>query len=145
MEEYNNDVTFIFRNFPLTAIHPNARAAAAVAEAAGLQGKYWEMHNMLFESQNDWSGLDATKRTDIFTNYAKSLDLDMDTFNKDLVDKPVNQKISFDLALGKDVGVSATPTFFLNGEVVDDATSSAIVQGDLSAIKEKLDALIIKE
>ena len=53
MEEYGDDVTLVFRNFPLTSIHPNARAAGAVAEAAGLQGKFWEMHDMLYERQND--------------------------------------------------------------------------------------------
>lgn len=142
MEEYAEDVTFIFRNFPLTAIHPNARAAAAVAEAAGLQGKFWEMHDKLFESQDDWSGLDATKRTDIFNTYAQELGLDTAKFAEDLASKPVNQKISFDLALGKSAGASATPTFFLNGEKIDDTTSSSIVQGDLGPIKEKLDALI---
>jgi len=142
MEEYGSDVTFVFRNFPLTSIHPNARAAATVAEAAGLQGKYWEMHDMLFESQGDWSTLDATKRTDVFNNYAKELDLDMDKFNADLTARPAGQKVNFDLAIGKNVGVSATPTFFLNDDKLDDATSSGIVQGDLTAIKERLDALI---
>lgn len=142
MEEYGDNVTFIFRNFPLTAIHPNARAAAAVAEAAGLQGKFWEMYDQLFNTQDDWSDLDASKRTDIFNNYAKELGLDMTKFAEDIAGKAVNQKISFDLALGKSAGASATPTFFLNGEQLDEATSSGIVQGDLTAIKEKLDALI---
>lgn len=142
MEEYGGDVTFIFRNFPLTAIHPNARAAAAVAEAAGLQGKFWEMHDMLYEAQNDWSGVDASQRTELFASYARELSLDIDKFNADIAAKPVNSKINFDLALGKESGTSATPTFFLNGEKLDDATSGDIVNGDLTSIKEKLDALI---
>ena len=144
MEEYGTDITFIFRNFPLTAIHPNARAASAVAEAAGLQGKFWEMHDMLYERQSDWSNLDATKRTTIFTSYAEALDLDIEKFNTDIAASNVNAKINFDMALGKSVKVSATPTFFLNGEKVDDTTSSGIVQGNLTAIKAKLDALIKK-
>ena len=145
MEQYGEDVTLVFRNFPLTSIHPNARAAAAVAEAAGLQGKYWQMHDTLYEKQNDWNSLDASKRTIVFSGYAKSLGLDMDKFNTDIAAKEVNQKISFDLALGKDADVSATPTFFLNGEKIDDTTSSGIVQGDLTAIKAKLDALIAEK
>ncbi len=142
MEEYNDDVTFIFRNFPLTAIHPNARAAAAVAEAAGLQGKFWEMHDKLYETQTDWSNLDASKRTEIFNSYARDLELDMAKFEEDLAAKPVNQKINFDLALGKSAGTSATPTFFLNGEKLNDEDSGAIVNGNLDAIKAQLDELI---
>jgi len=145
MEEYNDDVTFIFRNFPLTAIHPNARAAAAVAESAGLQGKFWEMHDKLYETQSDWSNLDATQRTSVFESYARDLDLDIAKFNEDLAAKPVNQKINFDLALGKQSGASATPTFYLNGEKLDDETSGTIVNGDLETIKAKLDALIEKK
>jgi len=144
MEEYGDDVTLVFRNFPLTSMHPNARAAAAVAEAAGLQGKYWEMHDKLYEHQDDWSSLNSSKRTDVFNSYAKELGLDMDRFTTDVAAKPVTQKINFDLALGKSANVSATPTFFLNGEQIDDETSSGIVQGNLTAIKAKLDALIKK-
>lgn len=144
MEEYGDDVTLVFRNFPLTAIHPNARAAAAVAEAAGLQGKFWEMHDKLYETQNDWSSLDASKRTTVFNGYAQTLGLDMDKFAADVAGKEVAQKINFDLALGKNNDVAATPTFFLNGEKVDDETSSGIVQGNLDAIKAKLDELVKK-
>lgn len=138
---YGDKVTFIFRNFPLTTIHPNARAAAAVAEAAGLQGKYWEMHDALYDNQNDWSSLDATKRTTVFAGFAQQLGLDMNRYNADLTGKAVDQKISFDQALGKKLGIHATPTFFINGTQLDDATAGGIVQGDLTAVKSKLDAL----
>jgi protein-disulfide isomerase len=66
----------------------------------------------------------------------------MDTFTADVAGKTTAQKINFDLALGKSVGVSATPTFFLNGEKLDDETASGMVQGNLDAIKKKLDAAI---
>lgn len=142
IQTYGNDVTFIFRNLPLTTVHPNARAAAGVAEAAGLQGKYWQMHDMLYDNQNDWNSLDANKRTPVFAGYAQSLGLDMNKFNADVSGSQVNQKIQFDQALFKSTGQQmATPTFFLNGTKLDDTTSSAIVQGDLTAIKSKLDAL----
>jgi len=142
INDYKDSVTFIFRNFPLTSIHPNARAAAATAEAAGLQGKYWEMHDMLYEKQNDWNSLDASQRTTVFNSYATSLNLNLDKFKADVASKNVNQKISFDLALGKAFDVSATPTFFLDGKKVDDTTSSGIVQGDTTAIRKQLDALV---
>jgi len=144
LEENGNDITFIFRNFPLTTVHPNARAAAAAAEAAGLQGKFWEMHDKLYEGQSDWENLDGTKRTNMFKTYATSLGLDVSKFESDLSAKQVTQKINFDLAVGKAVDVNATPTFFLNGEKLDDKTSSGIVQSDLTDIKAKLDSLIKK-
>lgn len=145
MDEYGDKVTLVFRNFPLTTIHPNARAAAGVAEAAGLQGKYWEMHDILYQKQNDWNSLDATQRTNVFNGYANELGLNLDTFKKDIASQETAKKINFDLALGKSAKVSATPTFFLNGKQLDEKTSSGIVQGDLTKIKEQLDALIGKD
>jgi protein-disulfide isomerase len=118
-EKYKGQVAFVFRNFPLPTIHPNARAAAAAVEAAGLQGKYWEMHNKIFESQTAWSSLSANDRGSYFTNAAKELGLNVDTFNADLAGANVTKKISFDQALGKKDKVSATPTVFLNGQTVE--------------------------
>lgn len=141
LEDYAG-VTFIFRNFPLTSLHPNARAAASAAEAAGLQGKFWEMHDKLYVSQSEWQNLDTSKRTAMFSSYAESLGLDVSKFEADLASKQVSQKINFDTAVGKSVNVNATPTFFLNGDKLDDETSSGIVQGDLTKIKAKLDALV---
>jgi protein-disulfide isomerase len=103
------------------------------------------MHDMLYEKQNDWSGLDASQRTSVFNGYASSLGLDMAKFETDIASKNVNHKISFDLALGKSVDTSATPTFFLNGEKLDDSTASGIVQGNLDALRAKLDALVKSE
>jgi len=141
LEEYGDKFTLVFRHFPLTSIHPNAKAAAATVEAAGLQGKFWEMHNQIYANQDDWSSLDVSQRASIFNQYATSLGLNLDTFKTDLASKAVTQKINFDLALGKAAAVSATPTFFLNGEKIDEATSSAFVQGDLTKIKAMIDEL----
>ena len=124
-DEYKDKVTFIFRNNPLTTIHPNARAGAAAAEAAGLQGKYWEMHDILYEQQNDWSGLDSTKRSAIFETYAKQIGVkDINKFTADMASKAVNQKIDYDLALGKKIPVTATPTILINGKTIDSDTWS---------------------
>ncbi len=139
-EEYEDRIVFVFRNFPLTTIHPNARAASAAAEAAGLQGKYWDMHNLLFENQSAWSSLAATERTDTFAQYATTLGLNKDTFLTDIAGSPINKKISFDQALGKKAGVDATPSFFLNGEKISDEISSSIVQGDTSKLKALIDS-----
>lgn len=121
-EKYQGQIAFVFRNFPLTTIHPNARAAATAAEAAGLQGKYWEMHDALYESQNSWESLSSTLRTDFFVAKAKDLGISVDQFKQDLAKPTVNQKISFDQALGKKDNVNSTPTFFLNGKLIDQAT-----------------------
>lgn len=145
INDYSDDVTFVFRNFPLTSIHPNARAAAAVAEAAGLQGKFWEMHNMLYEKQNDWNSLDASQRTTVFNGYASSLGLDLDKFKTDVASSAVTAKINFDMALGKKFEVSATPAFYLDGKKVEEAAASGIVQGDLTEFKKQVDALIAEK
>lgn len=146
IKEYGDRVGFVFRNFPLTSLHPNARVAAATAEAAGLQGKYWEMHDMLYEKQDDWSGLSGDKRGDIFNSYAQTLGLDMDKFKADLQsnstsgDTSTTKKIAFDQALGKKFNVNATPTFFINGKQMDDATREAFVKGqDISSVRAALD------
>jgi len=122
VEKYKNQVAFVFRNFPLVSIHPNARAAAAAAEAAGLQGKYWEMHDKLYESQQSWNTANATDRVAIFAGYAADLGLDANVFKTDIASNQVNQKISYDQAIGKKVDITGTPTFFLNGKTIDQET-----------------------
>lgn len=121
-EKYQGQLAFVFRNFPITSLHPNARAAAAAAEAAGLQGKFWQMHNMLYEGQSSWENLNASERTDFFVDYAKQLGLNTDTFKTDLSNEKINQKISYDQALAKKVNVTGTPTFYLNGQEIDQDT-----------------------
>jgi protein-disulfide isomerase len=119
-DKYQGQIAFVFRNFPLTTLHPNARAAAATAEAAGLQGKYWEMHDKLYENQSAWENItDLTQRTNFFTDYAKQLGLDTTKFTTDIASSQVNQKINYDLALGRKDGVSGTPSFYLNGTVIN--------------------------
>lgn len=139
LEEYGDKISFIYRNFPISSIHPNARAAAAAAEAAGLQGKYWEMHDMLFTNQSDWENLNTTQRTERFKAYAQNLDLDTAKFETDLGSADVNKKISFDQALAGKDDVSSTPSFMLNGESLPSDAASSISSGDLTAIKQLLD------
>jgi protein-disulfide isomerase len=120
-EKYEDQMAFVYRNFPLTSIHPNARAAAAAAEAAGIQGKYWEVHNALFENQDEWSDASTEDRGDVFARYAEQSGLDKAAFSALLTDRSadINKKINFDIALGRKANVSGTPTFFLNGTLLD--------------------------
>lgn len=121
-EAYKDHISFTFRNFPITQIHPNALSAAAVAQAAGLQDKYWEMHDLLYDNQDAWKGLSGSERNSIFLGYATSLGLDTTKFNEDLASTSISQKIKFDQALAKEDSVSSTPTFFLNGTKLESDT-----------------------
>ena len=123
-EQYKDQLQFVFRNYPLTTMHANAKAAAAAAEAAGLQGKYWGMHNKIYESQSNWENLTGDDRTNIFVNYAKSFGLDTAKFKTDLESTAVEDKITFDIALSKKAEVDATPTFYLNGTHLDSSVWS---------------------
>lgn len=142
LEDYQDDILFVFRNFPITNIHPNAKAAAAAAEAAGLQGKYWEMHDMVFDNQGSWKDLSTGNRTDAFRSYAEQLGLDGERFVSDLSLANINRKISYDMALAKKANVDATPTFILNGEKLNQEVSSDIVRGSGDQLREVLDELV---
>lgn len=119
LTKYEKQLGFVFRNFPLTSIHPNAKVAAAAAEAAGKQGKFWEMYRQLYETQRNWEALGTNERTGFFVSLAEDLELDTAAFTTSLSDSAINQKINFDIAVGKKAGVDSTPTFFLNGERID--------------------------
>ncbi|MEN9582466.1 MAG: hypothetical protein RL641_420 [Candidatus Parcubacteria bacterium] len=108
----NPNVNFVFRNFPLPG-HANARSAAEAAEAAGAQGKFWEMHDMLYEKQDEWS--EIAKPIDIYISYATALGLDVDAFTKSVKSSTFSDVIRADRKDGDDVGVNATPTFYVNG------------------------------
>lgn len=143
-DQYQDKVAFIFRNFPLTTIHPNARVASAAAEAAGLQGKYWEMHDLLYQSQSAWEKLTGNQRTAEFVGYAGQISLDEAKFKTDLASSLVNKKISFDQAIGKKIGVDATPTFYLNGTQLSSTDAGQIVQGSTSVLTGLFDKALAK-
>lgn len=119
-EKYKDKIAFVFRNYPLTSIHPNALAAASAAEAAGLQGKYWEYHDKLYANQASWQGLSGTSRTDYFVEIANNLGLDTGKLRTDIENDAVRSKINLDIALGKKKGVMGTPAIYLNGKSVSD-------------------------
>lgn len=120
VEKYKDRIAFVFRNYPLYQAHPNAFASASVAEAAGLQGKYWEMHAKLYENQTLWKDLSGAARTDYYLSAASDLGLDTAKFTADIDSEAVKKKIDFDTALGKKAEITGTPSFFLNGKSVGD-------------------------
>lgn len=129
LEKYDDKLAFVYRNIPLSSIHPNARAAAAAAESAGRQGKFWEMHNLLYENQVEWSSLSADKRFDAFSRYAQSLGLDKQRFQDDTTSRSIGQKIKFDEALFDKTGYKkATPVLLLNGSEMSQDTWSDVIK-----------------
>lgn len=138
-EKYKDKIKFIFRNFILS-YHTNAKAASAAAESAGLQSKYWEMHDLIYESQSSWESLSVEDRTSFFNSLAETIELDMDKFKTDMASERLVQKMTFDYNLGIKSGVNATPSFYLNGQSIE-----AEVWGDESALSKKIDEELTKQ
>ena len=115
LEAYGDKVLFVYREFPLYTIHPNSGISAQAAEAAGLQGKFWEMYDLLYKNQQEWS-VAATSRVvaDNFDVYARSLGLDLDKFHQDINSDQVLKKIKRDVDGGIAAAVGQTPTFYVN-------------------------------
>jgi protein-disulfide isomerase len=116
-EKYKDNPNFnlVWRHFPLTSIHRNAVASSEASEAAGAQGKFWEMHKMLYERQQQWET--QADPTTMFINYAKELGMgDIAKFESDLKNHIYRELVLTDLSDGEKLGISSTPTFFLNGE-----------------------------
>ncbi len=120
-DKYKDQIQFQFSNLPLTQLHPNAFAAARAAEAAGKQGKYFEMHDALYQNQQAWNT--STNAETIFANYASQLGLNVTTFKADYSSAAVNDAINADVSAFKKTGEPmATPTFFLDGKKLDNST-----------------------
>ncbi len=120
-ETYGDELAIVYRHFPLTTIHKNADAAARAAEAAGKQGKFFAMHDLLFEKQAEWSN--ATDAGARFVTYTESLGLDRDRFNADIQSSDVKEKVDADRDSGVAASVQGTPTFFLNGKKINNPRS----------------------
>ena len=149
-QKYKDTVKFQFRNVPLVQIHPNAFAGARAAEAADMQGKFWEMHDLLYEQQDPTgqSGWVASQSVlnDYFVNFAKQLGLNVDTFKKDYASQAVNDRINADIAeFDKTKAQKATPAFFLNGTQVKlDQLVDKNQQPSTEAFSKLLDSEIAK-
>lgn len=112
VKDYGDSVRLVFRNFPL-AMHKYAFQAARAAEAAGQQGKFWEMHDMLYDNQKEWS--DSMEPRVQFDSYASRLGLDVQKFKADMERPDLTERIKADYARGMSLGVQGTPTVYLNG------------------------------
>lgn len=133
---YGDQVRLVYRHFPLYTIHANAEAAAFAAEAAALQGKFWEMHDLLFDRQADWESLAAP--IDMFVAYADLLELDVEKFKADLVSDAVRDRVKIDVSSGNAAGISATPTIYLNGAALTFPKDT----NPSTYLKEQIDAAI---
>ncbi len=131
-EDFGDDVKIVLKHFPLS-MHAYAHLAARAAEAARKQGKFDEMTELLFAGQAQWSRGNAAV---IFLGYAKSLDLDVDMFNADMNSADMNRIVMADRREGRELGVGSTPTYFINGEKMENNPSQypaykAIIQSYL--------------
>ncbi len=115
-EEYKDQVRFVVRYFPLPG-HTNSMTSALAVEAAGKQGKYWEMHNILYENQREW-GEGQFADPKIFENYAQQIGLDMERYGKDIKLGEVKDRIERDRKSGQQLNLAGTPSFFLNGNKI---------------------------
>ncbi len=115
-DDLSAQVRFAYRHFPLPQ-HKNAKLASAVAESAGKQGKFWEMHDLIFQNQSDWS--EEKNASVVFAKYAVDLGLNLEQFKNDLESTEIKNKIESDYKSGVKAGVNSTPSFFLNGKKMD--------------------------
>ena len=112
LQRFANRLRFAFRHFPLEGVHPHAELAAEAAECAGGQGKFWQMHDLLFEHQDHL-------KLNHLRGYAERLEIDMARFTAEMNDHVYLQRVREHLQSGNDSGVRSTPTFFLDGQIVD--------------------------
>jgi protein-disulfide isomerase len=110
--ENRSDVAVVYRHFPLRSIHSKAQIAAQASEAAALQGKFWEFHDMLFEKKDEW---ESQSHQPLFEQYAQELGLDVEQFKNDLNSPAVKEKVATDLESATQNNLRGTPSFFING------------------------------
>jgi len=138
VEEFGEQLVFAYRHFPLRSIHFNAQLASQALEAAGQQGKFWEMHDVLFDSQEEWAKVQDPRS--LFKKYAQNLGLDLAQFEKDLESNKVKDEVEKDYQSAIKSGVNATPTFFVNGRKITNPRSweefKSIIQKEINKSHE---------
>ena len=130
--DFAGRLLFVFRDFPLTRIHPHAQAAAEAAAAAASQGRYWEMHDLLFKNQRHLENEDLRR-------YAEQLGLDLERFDQDIAQHAHARRVHEDLRGGLKSGVRGTPTFFVNGFRHDGPNDLAALR---AAVENALEELV---
>jgi protein-disulfide isomerase len=136
LREYDSRLRVVFRNFPLPG-HEHAREAALAAEAAGLQRKFWEMHDTLYREQEAWSK--APNARELFESYAGTIGIDVDQFKKDMDSNKARERVDSDHALADSLGIKVTPTLFINNRPVDpkDKNPEGVRAAINAALEEK--------
>ena len=145
LEEYGDDLAIVYRNYLLN-YHQNGTAAASAAEAAGLQGYWKEYADKLFTNQAVWSSASGNERMQIFTNLFSIVtngEGDEAKFQKDMTGEAVKKKIAFDTEISKNLDITGTPSFFLNGEKIDFSSAKG-EDGFLNVFREKIDEALKK-
>lgn len=122
-QKYGNKLSLVFRQFPLVTVHKNAHISAQAAEAAGIQGKFFEMYDALYTNQSEWS--DVADPAPFFTKYATALKLDVAKFTVDMNSDAVKAKIDKGSQDGITLGIDSTPSFFVNGNRIVNPQSAA--------------------
>jgi protein-disulfide isomerase len=120
--EYGSRIRFVYRHYPLAQMHRNALAAAAATEAAALQGKFWEMQDTLYRNQQAWSEQQDVRQ--IFYDYARTLNMDADRFMRDMRAPDALRRVQADARRGNALGVTGTPTLYINGRQLTPNESS---------------------
>src|SRR5438034_2530430 len=135
LKQYDSRLRIVFRNFPL-ALHEHAREAALAAEAAGLQGRFWEMHDVLYREQAAWSK--APNARELFESYAGTIGLDVDKFKKDMDGEQVKARVEADRQRGQSLGIQITPTLFINNQPLDPKDKNPEgIRAEINAALEK--------
>jgi protein-disulfide isomerase len=138
LEKHPNTLKFEFRHFPLTGLHPHALPAAKAADAAGQQGKFWEMHDVLMNTREQWSRMSDAEP--FFIDQAKLLGLDVNLFRESFRAPETEQRILKQRALAEASGIEATPTFLINDRKIQPVPASfddfdGLIAGDLQRLK----------
>jgi cyclophilin family peptidyl-prolyl cis-trans isomerase len=136
--EYPEDVRIVYRHFPLNSIHDKAALSGQASEAAGLQGKFWELHDLLFERQQEWTGMAVPAFEAWLVERATELGMDAEQFKTDLVSQAVVDKVAQGWQFGQDVGLPGTPFLLFNG-------NPAQVQLSEAAIKEMVESILLEK
>lgn len=131
--EFGGQIAFVYRHFPLIGIHANAELAARAAQAASKQGKFWEMHDLLFEKQEEWAKTADIKP--LFRSYASLVDISVDQFETDWNSTEIKNLVKAERTSAIKFGLSGTPSFFINGKQIQNPTS---VEAFRASIKEAI-------
>lgn len=124
LNEFKDDLCYVFRHFPLSVIHPHAAFASLAAEAAGLKGQYWEMHEKLMSNHFEYS-------TEMILSLASELGFEEDEMLSMMEDNELLERISEDVVSGEECGITSTPAFFINGTFMEGPISYEILRGNI--------------